>query len=263
MSGEKRHSSTCGEVGYCNGCTPTPEPSEVAETTAGEREVGCPKHPHWSGMSDDCAFCAPAEPDAGEVEACPVKWCAYPMPHDHTEGSGPTFDALLSDPTQQLDSEGVVLASIVAHHPEPRRLTIGELEWLDDSMMQGFDNLILTVERLMERAADEVRPTPVRPDAGDVETLAEAIWNAMPAHHVGWRGLKGDSRDFYLGIAERLMPTLDRERREVGERIAQAIATSVSPGFGLNHDGSEDSHAMAYVEGLKDAHDIARDEAAR
>lgn len=39
MSGEKRHSRTCGEIGYCNGCTPTPEPSEVAETTAGEREV--------------------------------------------------------------------------------------------------------------------------------------------------------------------------------------------------------------------------------
>lgn len=73
-------------------------------------------------------------------------------------------------------------------------------------------------------------PTPVPSEVAEttagereVEALAEAIWNAMPAHHVGWRGLRGDSRDFYLGIAERLMPTLDRVRREEGERIAQAI----------------------------------------
>jgi hypothetical protein len=60
---------------------------------------------------------------------CAKPGCAYPMPHEHTVGTasaGPpppttvTFTTLLNDPTQQLDTEGVVLASVLNEQERDR-----------------------------------------------------------------------------------------------------------------------------------------------
>ena len=81
MSGE-RCCPGAGSMAHVRGCvnhpehTPTPEPSEVAETTAGERECrypcGCDQFPdeHCACMDGH----TPAEPDAGEVEAPRHVW---------------------------------------------------------------------------------------------------------------------------------------------------------------------------------------------
>ena len=47
-------------------------------------------------------------------------------------------------------------------------------------------------------------------------------------------------------------------RADERKRIAAAIRESIPYGYGMNPDGTEDSCAMAYVEGVHDAYRIAR-----
>ena len=114
-------------------------------------------------------------------------------------------------------------------------------------------------------------PTPVPSEVAEttagereVEALITAAADALMASRLTWSTHADQcvewQREFWTAVASIILTPalLDQVRREEGERIAQAIATSVSPGFGMHRDGTEDSPAMAYVEGLGDATAIAR-----
>ena len=131
-----------------------------------------------------------------------------------------------------------------------------------------------TKEREREGESESVSPdhiapsklAPAEPDAGEVDaSLLLAISDPgatsprLPNENVTAWSARAVLASPWL--AAHVSAAETKACGDERERIAKAIATSVSYGFGLNHDGSEDSHAMAYVEGLKDAHDIARGDA--
>ncbi len=85
----------------------------------------------------------------GLFNGCPEPWCAYPMPHEHTVGTAsasgserPSFAALLNDPTQQLDTEGVVLASVLDERERDRLRS------------EGWRACVEHLQREYHRAAD-------------------------------------------------------------------------------------------------------------
>lgn len=117
-------------------------------------------HTGDKGEHPEPTYAVPPTGDSDREVRCPVKWCAYPMPHTHTQGTpAPSFDALLNDPSQQLDERSEVQVD----------LTTAQREWLDHAALYG--NLHDVVGRMIAGALAAAGFR--RPATGDTLTDTE------------------------------------------------------------------------------------------
>ena len=112
--------------------------------------------------------------------------------------------------------------------------------------------------------ADHTAQTPQPPAGGTNRasvgtetgvTLTEAEWEPIDGALIAlWQAETEKGMEFGADRVRRWAERLVAARVDaaLGE-VDRRISTSVSPNFALNHNGTEDSHASAYVEGLHDA----------
>jgi hypothetical protein len=106
----------------------------------------------------------------------------------------------------------------------------------------------------------------------DTDALTEALADTLAEHRYRYGSASCTCKPSWqmpisahpAHVAAALLPVVAQHvedaRRDERERIAETIRGSVSYGFGMNPDGTEDPQAMAYVEGIHTAYDIARAE---
>jgi len=97
--------------------------------------------------------------------------------------------------------------------------------------------------------------------------LGTEAMHRQKVHGLKLNDMRSDERmEFYAGLAA-VLPMIEewvqtREaavRRETAAAIAERIANLSRPNCGSRYDGSEDALSGAWVEGIDDAHDIARE----